>query len=108
MTDITNHRPDDSGLRLAEQAVASARRPEPAPAPAPVRRVEREPTPPGDRRRSSPESGEWRGPERRSGRDRRQRQVPVLLDTRSHRERRRSVQRTPDGVLYRGIDEVVE
>lgn len=106
MTDITNFRPDDLGTRALEQENAAPRQTTPSSPVAPVAPVRSRQSPGADRRRGG--SGEWKGPERRSGRDRRQRQVPVLLDTRSHRERRRSPQQAEDGVTYRRIDEIVE
>jgi len=106
MTDITNFRPDDLGTRALERENDRPRQTMPGTPVAPVAPVRDRQSRDMDRRKGG--AGEWKGPERRSGRDRRQRQVPVLLDTRSHRERRRSPQQAGDGVTYRGIDEIVD
>ena len=98
-----NYRPDDLGTRALEREntgpkntkAVSATAPKPAIAGTEARP---EPDPP-------PPALQPRGQERRKGRDRRQRDIPVLLDTRSHRERRHNPEdNAEDEPPVRGVD----
>ncbi|RRQ21490.1 hypothetical protein [Thiohalobacter thiocyanaticus] len=99
----TNYRPDDLGTRALEREntgpketkAVSATAPKPA-----IAGTEARPEP-----ESPPPGVQPRQHERRKGRDRRQRDIPVLLDTRNNRERRRNPEKVDaDEPPVRGID----
>lgn len=101
MTSI-NLRPDDlniQSLKRDNEAPATTRAVSPT-APSPRVHGSEEQVAPGQH--PPPPRVERRG-DRRTGEDRRKRQIPVILDTRSKRERRRS----GDAEQPRGIDEIV-
>lgn len=100
-----NYRPDDLGTRALERENTGPRETKAVSATAP------KPAIPGTDARPGPEpplpalQPRRREQERRKGRDRRQRDIPVLLDTRSKRERRRNPDTTEeDEPPVRGID----
>lgn len=99
----TNYRPDDLGTRALEREntgpketrAVSAAAPKPA-----IAGTGSRPQP-----ESPPPSLQPQRRERRKGADRRQRDIPVLLDTRSNRERRRNPETVDeDEPPKRGID----
>ncbi len=103
---ITN--PDDNGIRALmrdNKKSDTTKAVTPTEATLRVRAVgERQPDEEQRREQSHPQ---YRGPERRSGKDRRNEQDKVMLDTRTNRERRRNL--TPEDVNQeeipvRGID----
>jgi len=99
-----NFRPDDLGTRLLEKdnsQPASTRAVDPA-APSP------RPHAPEDQPAPEAPPPAYRGKDRRKGGDRRKKDVPVILDTRSKRERRRAPQPATEGEEppIRGIDEI--
>lgn len=101
MTSI-NLRPDDlniQSLKRDNEAPATIREVNPTAASPRVRGSEEQAAP----GRQPPAPRIDRRGDRRTGEDRRKRQIPVILDTRSKRERRRS----GDAEQPRGIDEIV-
>ncbi len=103
MTSI-NLRPDDlniQSLKRDNEAPAATRPVSPG-APAPRVHGSGEQVAPGQ---PAPAPRVERRGDRRGGVDRRQRQIPVILDTRSKRERRRSGDADSD--QPRGVDEIV-
>ncbi len=100
-----NFRPEDLGTRLLEkdnEAPGTPRAVTPATSYPRVHSTEEQPAP------EPPAGPAYRGKDRRKGGDRRKKDVPVLLDTRSKRERRRAPQPSAEGEEppIRGIDEI--
>lgn len=98
----TNYRPDDLGTRALERENSGPRE---TPA---VNATAAKPAIQGTAERAQPEQPligpQPRRRERRKGEDRRKRDIPVLLDTRSKRERRRNPEDESEEETIRGID----
>lgn len=100
----TNYRPDDLGTRALERENEGPKEPRSVSATAPKPAIQgTESRPQSEIPTLTPEP---RRRERRKGGDRRKRDVPVLLDTRCNRERRRNPEETPEpeDETVRGID----